>query len=591
MRPRGSLKFPCKKVDANPVGAHDDDMSGKSIAIPVLVLCTLFLLPSAFLFSQSAENALNPIITEYTFENYRRHPRMEEKDGTLGRDFSWKPGLEIITDIDDAEIRILGETVGRTPWEENNLASGAYDVTLRKTGYADMKFRVVHNSRKRTVVIASLKQASGRLTLAGLPPGAEVRLDHQMMEGSSFETAAGKRMLEIRAFGWEPVSKSVTVAPGETTEWTFMGVRTPFSIEMERPRPNILPPDDPEGFTLKWKASAPGQAKIIITDSNGNTAAEIPILISSPSGSISWPPMKGSADEDSPDSSDSPAGIREGTYSVLIEGTGEDGVVSSDEESFAVDSRFERRVFPGRSFVPGLNYAAGTGVLPPGSFQLSTGTALVLGTESSLSEEGIPAYFSFRVSPAALWDIGGRFGLTIRDSRKNNSLDFSFFLGWRIPLNAGPFSAKIALLFAYSGASSDFGRIPEIFSGPRLPGPSLIFPMELSLGDVSLILSPAAHLFFLGDDSSEYHFAPPARFAGSLGFGVYYQSGMFLIGASGALRTPDIGSRMLDWNLMCGLESRIDFPGHRSFLNASAGVNLLDADFTAEIGLEFGIIL
>ena len=158
-----------------------------------------------------------------------------------------------------------------------------------------------------------------------------------------------------------------------------------------------------------------------------------------------------------------------------------------------------------------------------------------------------------------------------------------------MPLSAGPFSAKLALLFSYAGASSDFTGIPRTAGGPWLPGPALALPAELSLGNWSLVFSPAGHLFFTGEDAQNGRFAAPARFAGSFGAGAYYEGRNFLAGVSGALRSPDVGGEVLDWTLWTAVEGRYDLQA--SFLGCSVGMRALDADPILLVRLEFGVIL
>ena len=100
---------------------------------------------SALLIAAAVSAAADDVqisITEYEFEYYRRHPRMEEEDRLRGNVFIFKPGLEIITDIDDVEIRFFEEKTGRTPWEQDNLAAGAYRVGLERTGFEILEFWV-----------------------------------------------------------------------------------------------------------------------------------------------------------------------------------------------------------------------------------------------------------------------------------------------------------------------------------------------------------------------------------------------------------------------------------------------------------------
>ncbi len=87
-----------------------------------------------------------------------------------------------------------------------------------------------------------------------------------------------------------------------------------------------------------------------------------------------------------------------------------------------------------------------------------------------------------------------------------------------------------------------------------LPGLQFSSPMELAFGNWNLILSPSIYLTFLGDQPGEWHFAGTARMVGSLGTGVYYEDGHFLVGFSVAARTPDYPHEYLDWTIWSALD-------------------------------------
>jgi hypothetical protein len=94
-------------------------------------------------------------IRDYEFKDYRRNPRMEEKDRQYNQTFKWRPGLEIITNTDKFQIYFFEEKTGWTPWETDNLAPGSYRVRLEKTGYRDIHFQVNVKRSKTTKYITT----------------------------------------------------------------------------------------------------------------------------------------------------------------------------------------------------------------------------------------------------------------------------------------------------------------------------------------------------------------------------------------------------------------------------------------------------
>lgn len=518
-------------------------------------------------------------IDEVEYEDYVRNPRMEEEDRLRGNVFTYRPGLEIITDIEDVEIRFFEERIGVTPWEENDLAAGAYRVQLARTGYEILEFWVPVRNDRRTVVLVTMGKASGTLVLNDLPPGAEVLIDRVPVEGVKVSAQAGTRNLRVNAFGWETVQESVEIPSGESVEWRYEGQRTPFSLMTLKTHPSALPAGDLRGFRFDWTASSAGSADIRIFAPDGAQVAAIPFSVSSSRGSVTWKPESGSDDK-----------LPDGEYRVLAAGTGFDNTTDSIESSVSLDKRFRRE--PRLSFapLPGLLYAPGSAMLPRGIWQASTSAGIDIGTGNSDSSDGVPVTVGVRFSPARRWEISGKFGMTARDPFDATSLGMSLSGSWRANPKSGPYSVNLALLFAYGGFAADFGRSPSVNPGMSLPGLQFTAPMEWALGNWNIVLSPSIYMTFLGKDPSEWTFKGPPRVVESIGAGVYYEDGRFLVGLSAAVRGPDYPREFLDYTVWTGLEGRIDLPGDASYLALYTGVRTVDSDPVLSLGIEFGVI-
>jgi hypothetical protein len=518
-------------------------------------------------------------ITEYKFKEYRRSPMMEELDRQNGRGFTWTPGLEIITDIYDVEIKVFEESAGRTPWEENNMAPGAYRVLLERTGYEPVEFWVTVRSDRRTVVEVVMSKPSGRLSLSNLPPDAVVLFDRERVSGNEVRASGGRHNLTVTAFGWNPVKTTVTVPAGEAAEWIYTGTRAPFALDKLKVRPKSLPPGDPRGFEFTWAALSAGSGEVRVLADDGARVAAVPVIFSGPKGTVSW-----AASE-----SDGFQAV-DGKYQVLVSGTGYDGNTGEIEATLTLDSRFKRKPRPSYSPLPGLLYAPGTAILPPGLWQASTGAGVDMGTGDSEGSDGIPINVALRVSPGRRWEIGAGFGMAARDPFDATSIDMSVSGSFRINPSPGNITVNTALLFDYAGYATKFGTIPTGTPGMELPGLQLAFPMEYALGNWSAVLSPSVYLTFLGTESDSWEFSGPARTAGALSAGGYYENDRFLLGASMALRTPDLPGGFLDWHLWSGIDGRFDLPGNASYIGAYLGVRALSGDPVVSTGIEFGVI-
>jgi len=538
----------------------------------LLLFPGLFLL---FLFPAAAADSSNQgqiTITEYEHEDYFRHPRMEEEDRLRGRSFQFQPGLEIITDVDDAEIEFFEERIGKTPWEQDNLSPGAYRIRLERTGYEVIEFWVNVRSDRRTVVLVNMDRPAGTLVLQGLPPEAVVTIDRLPVEGTEITAAAGTRILKVSAFGWETVQTELEIPSGTRIEWHYEGKRSAFSLETVRIRPKVLPPGDIRGFTIEWKAGSGGSADLSITDPEGNPVTVIPFAVSSSGGTIEWVPESG--DEKLPD----------GEYRVVISGTGYDSSPASSESFLRIDSRFRREGRPAFTPLPGLLYAPGTAMLPEGIWQVSTGAGMYI------NEKEIPVNIGIRFSPVRRLEFTGKFRLTPRDPFDTTSIGMDFSAAWRANPGTGPFTVNLAMLFSYEGFAADFNRIPPGNPGITLPGIQFSIPMEYALGKWNFVLSPSVYVIFLGNNPEDWQFSGPVRAAGGVGAGLYYENNRFLIGASMALRSPDYPRDFLNTSLWSGLEGRFDLPGDASYFALYAGVRTLDTEPKADVGVEFGII-
>lgn len=518
-------------------------------------------------------------ITVYELKDYVRHPRMEEEDRLKGGDPSYRPGLEIITDVDDTEIRFFEERVGRTPAEWDYLAAGAYRVRLERTGFEIVEFRVQVRSDRRTVVFVEMPPSEGTLRLNGLPPSAAAVYNRTPVAEGGNRVPAGTSSLSVTAFGWEPVTVTLEVQPGEVTEWNWEGEPSPFSVAAPRIRPRVLPTGDRRGFQIDWTATAPGTAELMIRDAQGTLISTQEFGIADRQGTIFWQPKT--------DAGEYPA---EGDYSASLKGIGEDETVISGDTKFIIDNSFIREPRPNSHILPGLMFAPGTTMLPPVVWQASTGAGIDIGTGTSTGYTGVPIDAGLRISPGRRWEITGKFGMKAVDPFDRTSLSLSVAGSWRITPRSGPFEANLALLFRHSGLAVEFGTIPFDNPGMELPGLQLSVPMEYAFSRLSVVLAPSVNMFFPGDDPGSWTLAGPARFTGSVGTGIYWENGRFLVGGSTAVRSPDLSGNYLDWTLWSGLEGRIDLPGEAAYFAGWCGVRYLDIDPVAILGIEFGVI-
>ncbi len=532
------------------------------------------------LFAQKVSKISDNITsTVYELEDYVRHPRMEEEDRQRGGNPAYRPGLEIICNIDDVEIRFFEEVVGRTPIEWDNLAAGAYRVRMERTGYEILDFWVQVLRDRRTVIYVELGQPKGTLKIDNLPEYSTVTLNRLPVEDAETVVTSGSRQLKVNAFGWEPLVTTLEIPAGGVLEWTYDGVPSTFKLSRPVCKPLVLPSGDRRGFAIDWSATASGNARVEIMAPDGKVIKEYDLDINDYRGVIYWRPTE-----------DINVQLAEGEYTIRISGQGSDGTESSGESVLYIDDRFSREPRPLAHLLPGLMYAPGSSLLAPGIWQVATGVQYDIGSGNSDDYTSVPVNIGIRIAPGKRWELSGKFGMRARDPFDNTSLSFSLSGSWRITKNSGPFEANLNLLYIHEGYAADFAVIPAAIAGMGLPGLQFTVPMEYAIGDFSVVLSPAINLFFTGDDPTLWRLSSPARFAGSLAAGTYWENGRFLAGFSTTLRSPDVSGLFLDWTMWSGLEGRFDLPGEASYLAIWTGMRYLDVDPVVSIGVEFGVI-
>ena len=573
----------------------------------------IFSAASSAISAQTFDNPEAEItITDYELEDYYRHPRMEEEDRLNGRTFHFKPGLEIITSSDDFLIYFFEEKIGWTPWERDNMKPGAYRVKLEKTGFATINFWVNVKSDRRTVVLVNVKKPEGKLILKNIPSDAVITVDKQIIDGHELSLSEGPHILEVDAFGYKTVSENIEITSGETSEWVFSGIPAQFNVKSLKVTPEIISSQEETDINISWISETGGTAelKIYYIPGNSGTPAsatnnqkeilDIPLNINSYENSytIKTRELRGlSVLKDG--TQNSTKGLPEGKYKAVIinksAGTGTDTAVTENEHKilgetyFTVDNRFQRSPRTVFSFLPGLVYSPGTAMLPPGSWQISSGAGFNYFFNDDSDSSGIPVTLALRISPAARFEIGGKFNFTARNPFDNNSIAFSLYTSWRATPHSTDFSANVEIMFYYSGYTFNFGTYPVISPDIELPGLTLTLPMEYRINNFSLILSPSMFLFFPGKNTDHWTFSSPVNFTGAVSGGFYYEKEKILTGVSLTVRMPDVTGGYTDWQIWSGAEGRIILPGEASYISLFGGARFLSENTVLSLGIDFGI--
>lgn len=357
----------------------------------------------------------------------------------------------------------------------------------------------------------------GWILVRGLPAGAALYVDGSPYYGGSAEVEAGERLVEVRAFGYEPWSAWVTVRIGESLELEAWMPPAAFRLTGLEAAPASFDPGAPGALgrtRFEWSVSAPGRGDLEIRDSDGRTVLSVrDLVLDSSFGSRIWDGRDGSRRSAPP-----------GTYYARLTAAGEDGSASSLETSVEIDPESAPQRFSSlHGGFSGALFAPDARVLPEGSFQAAAGTYLLSTPQGADSAARMPAFAGARV--------GGLFGGKSELVASGMLVPYFGYSGadpsWgslmvsiKTTLAAGPrgaaaFLASASVASFLDEASSGF---PPAWDGPaRYPGLGAGLVLEASTRSSRVFASLHAHASTYYPDWDDGPWDTPGLFAWAYG--------------------------------------------------------------------------
>ena len=126
--------------------------------------------------------------------------------------------LRITSVPSGANIWLNGKLVGGTPFEDNEIKGGDYDLLARLQGYQDFKQRLTVRQGELTTLLANLKSLSGTIEVTSEPSGATILLDGQEVGTTPTKiqkVKPGTREIVLQKTGFANFTTSVKVESGK----------------------------------------------------------------------------------------------------------------------------------------------------------------------------------------------------------------------------------------------------------------------------------------------------------------------------------------------------------------------------------------
>lgn len=252
------------------------------------LLCCVFLIFSVSLF---AEN-------EYT---------QTTVEGDVN---STKGTLAIQTNVEKVEVYINNVYKGYAPIVLDDLTPGMYLLTLEKKGYEEKTAFINVEAGVETKLYFELERLLGFLRITSNIDNADIYLNSTLFDNifiysnsalsgtprsrdtGIFKLPEGIYTVEIRKFGYEPITKTVVVLEDTLSSVSFEVKKSLLSIQSFNSRPDAFNPTSPQllGETsFSFSVNAPCTASLeIYNDNNSLIYTSMPKKVSTSSSSFSW---------------------------------------------------------------------------------------------------------------------------------------------------------------------------------------------------------------------------------------------------------------------------------------------------------------
>lgn len=438
-------------------------------------------------------------------------------------------GLTLLSEPSDARIFINGIERGKTPLSLPDLMPASYEIQLVKETYEDREVVITVPRRRQIVVSLDLEKAMGSLILQlKTPPNLpsrltfhpEIYIDGEYQSETTLSLPVGFQNILVRSFGFADAKAAVMIYQDRTRTLELEMQLASYKISDANVRRNRFNPDNSGSLGMAecvFDVTAPGQGKIIITN---NQNIEVYSANLEPftnwTQRVSWNGKNNDGKI-----------VPDGNYTITLETESipwDDNLPVTQNINLSVEVDSSLQIFPESiaSAKSGLLFAAGTDILPKGSYQLDAMMFFGKPLTADKAWSNLPFALSFRLSPFAFLETALSLNVT-PEFGNDTIIGFGGSVKWRI-LNgkSGEFPFGLAAVLSYGWAKE--GPITPFAMGT---GADFSLPVSWSFADsFSAFITPG--ILWAGEKGFPDSGVP----SGILSAGIAYRHSIFHSGIS-----------------------------------------------------------
>ena len=211
--------------------------------------------------------ALSAVSIDFGYSSSVRDP-----DSTKRRDDDLA-GVIIKTNVEDAEVYINGDFVGKTPYATADLSASHYNLEIRKSGYDTIVCRIYPRRRYTYTYNFVMQKTCGFITVKNYPSGSSVYVDSVRESTFPVEVTPGNHTVRVRKFGYEDYEERIYVENHKTVSVNASLKVAPFRISDFKASKTKINPDYSSGIgrvTFSFNVTNDGSAVLTVNDRYGN---------------------------------------------------------------------------------------------------------------------------------------------------------------------------------------------------------------------------------------------------------------------------------------------------------------------------------